>query len=68
MSSGDTSPLPVIGSQITTACGSADRLLAETPNALHEGKWIFFCTLTCQREFLQDPNNSCLVDHSVTEQ
>ncbi|MGW8224560.1 MAG: hypothetical protein ACWGOY_02440 [Anaerolineales bacterium] len=68
MSEGETNPLPVVGSQIITACGSVERFLAETPHALHEGQWIFFCTPTCMREFVQDPDNSCLVGQSDTKQ
>ena len=68
MRQGESNPLPVIGSKIITACGSVERFLDETPHAFHEGKWIFFCTSTCQREFVQHPNNSYLVDHPVTGQ
>ncbi len=56
-------PLPIIGSSISTACGSPEKFDSDTPRAILEGKWIFFCTPLCQEEFMQDPNNSCLTNH-----
>lgn len=64
MSVNDGAQLPVLGSSITTACGTADQFSHDTPRAVHEGKWIFFCTPACRHDFLQDPENSCLVSHS----
>ncbi len=60
MSSKNAVPLPVIGSEVTTACGSAEKFACDTPRASYEGKWIFFCTPICQQEFIQDPRNSCM--------
>lgn len=56
-------PLPVIGNQIKTACDSDESFSADTPRALHEGQWIFFCTPLCQQEFIEDPTKSCLTSH-----
>ncbi len=55
--------LPVIGSEITTACGSPEKFNPDTPRAFHDGRWIYFCTPLCQEEFIQDPNDSCLTNH-----
>ena len=52
-------PLPVIGSEIKTACGEAEKFAANSPRALYEGKWIFFCLPVCEKEFLEDPSSSC---------
>ena len=59
MSVGSSIPLPVIGSDIKTACGEAEKFVANTPRALFKGKWIFFCLPVCQKEFLEDPSSSC---------
>lgn len=59
MSSGYSIPLPIIGSEIKTACGDTDNFAANTPRALYKDKWIFFCTPLCQQEFLEDPGSSC---------
>lgn len=63
MKSESSIPLPIIGSEVTTACGSPDKFTFETPHVLHEGKWIFFCTPGCQQDFIRDPQNSCLTNH-----
>lgn len=55
-------PLPVVGSQITTACGGEEIFAFDTPRAKYEEGWIFFCTPECQGEFIQDPGSSCLAD------
>lgn len=59
--------LPEIGSEILTACGTPEKFQANTPRAMHEGKWIFFCLPICQEEFIQDPKNSCLTSHEKSE-
>ncbi len=59
MSADKAIPLPVIGSQVFTACGSEEKFASDTPRAINEGKWIFFCTPVCQQEFIQDPSSSC---------
>ena len=64
MVSNNAIPLPVIGSKVRTACGSEEKFAFDTPRAIYEAKWIFFCTPLCQQEFIQDPANSCLADHS----
>ena len=67
MSANNAIPLPVIGSQVKTACGSPEEFASDTPRAIHEGKWIFFCTPICQQEFIQDPTNSCMTNHIHNE-
>ena len=67
MSADNAIPLPVIGSEVTTACGSEEKFASDTPWAIYQGKWIFFCTAICQQEFIQDPGNSCLADHFNNE-
>ena len=67
MSSDNAIPLPAIGSEVTTACGSLEKFASDTPRASYEGNWIFFCTAICQQEFIQDPGNSCLADHFNNE-
>jgi len=67
MSSNNAIPLPVIGSEVTTACGSEEKFASDTPRVIYEGKWIFFCTPICQQEFIQDPGNSCLPDQVNNE-
>jgi hypothetical protein len=52
-------PVPIIGSEIKTACGEAEKFAANTPRALYEGKWIFFCLPVCEKEYLEDPGSSC---------
>lgn len=68
MGADDLKALPIVGSQVLTACGSKEKLSKNTPRANHDGEWIFFCTPACQEEFFQDPENSCLTNHSNTEQ
>ena len=68
MSSDKIPPLPIVGSQVITACGSKDKFTVDTPRAKHDGEWIFFCTPACQEEFIQEPENSCLTSHLITEQ
>jgi hypothetical protein len=58
-----TIPLPVIGSDVRTACGSEEKFASNTPRVIYEAKWIFFCTPLYQQEFIQDPKNSCMADH-----
>jgi len=67
MSANNVIPLPVIGSEVTTACDSQEKFTCDTPRASYEGKWIFFCTPICQQEFIQDPRNSCMPDHFNNE-
>ncbi len=67
MSADNAIPLPVIGREVTTACGSQEKFASDTPRAIYEGKWIFFCTPICQQEFIQDPGNSCLADQVNNE-
>ena len=67
MSADNTIPLPTIGSEVTTACGSEEKFASDTPRAIYEGKWIFFCTAIYQQEFVQDPRNSCMVYHFNNE-
>ena len=62
MSAGNPLPLPVIGSEVTTACGTAEKYKSDTPRVFYEEKLIFFCTAICQQEFIQDPGSSCLAD------
>jgi hypothetical protein len=62
MSAGNPLPLPVIGSEVTTACGTAEKYKSDTPRVFYEEKLIFFCTAICQQEFIQDPRNSCMAD------
>jgi YHS domain-containing protein len=62
MSAESPIPLPVIGSDLKTACGETEKFSANTPRALYEGKWIFFCLPVCQQEFIEDPRNSCMAD------
>ena len=59
MSEIDSIPLPVIGSEIKTACGDSEKFAANTPRALYKSEWIFFCLPICQKEFLEDPSSSC---------
>jgi YHS domain-containing protein len=68
MSREDKPDLPLIGSQIQTACGGEEQFSTETPHAMHEGNWIFFCTPDCRQDFVQDPQNSCLVSHTQNEE
>jgi YHS domain-containing protein len=63
MSSENAIPLPVIGGDVLTACGTPEKFNTNTPRALYNGEWIFFCLPICRQEFLQDPNNSCLTSH-----
>jgi hypothetical protein len=67
MSTGNSIPLPIIGSEIKTACGDADNFAVNTPRALHKDKWIFFCTPLCQQEFIQDPSSSCYASQIESE-
>lgn len=60
-------PLPVIGSEVKTACGDSENFTANTPRTLYKGKWIFFCTPLCQKEFIEDPGSSCYADHIKNE-
>jgi YHS domain-containing protein len=60
MGSGQAMPLPVIGSDITTACGTPEKYTPDTPRAFYQGRWIYFCTPSCVQDFVQDPQNSCL--------
>ena len=62
MSTGNHLPLPVVGSEVTTACGTAEKYTLNTPRDFYEGKWIYFCTEICQQEFTQDPRNSCMAE------
>ena len=59
MSAIDSVPLPVVGSDVKTACGETEKFAANTPRALYKGKWVFFCLPVCQKEFLEDPSSSC---------
>ncbi len=67
MSAYNAIPLPVIGSEVITACDTEEKFTSDTPRAIYEGKWIFFCTAICQQEFVQDPRNSCMADHFINE-
>ena len=67
MSAESSIPLPIIGSDIKTACGDADKFAANTPRALYKGKWIFFCTPVCQQEFIEDPGSSCYASQIENE-
>ena len=67
MSAESPAPLPVIGSELKTACGEAEKFAANTPRALYEGKWIFFCLPVCENEFLEDPNSSCYANQIGNE-
>lgn len=59
MSAESPVPLPIIGSEIKTACGETENFAANTPRTLYKGKWIFFCLPVCEKEFLEDPGASC---------
>lgn len=65
MSTEKPKSLPIVGSQVFTACGTEDKYIETTPRVFHEGKWYFFCTPACQEEFIQDPQNSCLTSHQI---
>ena len=67
MSAGRPIPLPVIGSEIKTACGDEGKFATNTPRALYKGKWILFCLPVCQQEFIQDPSSSCYVGQIMNE-
>jgi YHS domain-containing protein len=67
MSVTNSVPLPAIGSEIKTACNETEKFAANTPRALHEGKWIFFCLPVCQKEFLEDPSSSCYASQIENE-
>jgi hypothetical protein len=57
--------LPEIGQTVKTTCGTEEEFILNTPRALHEGRWLFFCIPACQQEFIQDPaNSSCMTGHS----
>jgi YHS domain-containing protein len=56
------SPLPLIGSQVLTTCGGETQFDTDTPRAIYEGGWVFFCTPECRNKFDQDPNSSCLAE------
>jgi YHS domain-containing protein len=60
-------PLPVIGSEVQTACGDAENFAANTPRALYKGRWVFFCTPLCQQDFIEDPGSSCYKDQIENE-
>jgi YHS domain-containing protein len=62
MSSNNLIRLPVIDSQVTTACGSVEKFTSASPRAIYEGTWVFFCTPLCQEEFIQNPGLSCYAD------
>ena len=53
-------PLPAMGSQVLTACGTPIPFEAGTPRALNGREWIFFCLTACQKDFERDARNSCL--------
>jgi YHS domain-containing protein len=67
MSSNNLIRLPVIDSEVPTACGSVEKFTSATPRVLYEGMWVFFCTPLCQQEFIQDPRNSCMADNFNNE-
>jgi YHS domain-containing protein len=59
MSTESSLPLPATGEEITTACGDTDKFAANTPRALYQEKWVFFCTPLCLQEFTDEPGSSC---------
>jgi YHS domain-containing protein len=66
MSEDELKSLPMVGSQVITACGTKEKFIKTTPRAFHEGKWYYFCTPACQEDFIRDPENSCLTSHITT--
>ena len=57
-----SNPLPPAGSEVTTACGGKTRLSSDTPHAIYNEKWVFFCLPACKQEFDKDPASSCLAE------
>ena len=55
-------PLPHSGNEVTTACGSKAHFAPETPRAVYNGKWVFFCLPDCKQDFDKDPSSSCLAE------
>ncbi|OGO62933.1 MAG: hypothetical protein A2Z45_05690 [Chloroflexi bacterium RBG_19FT_COMBO_55_16] len=53
-------PLPYSGIEVNTACGGKAHFAPDTPRAVYDGKWVFFCLPTCKQEFDKDPASSCL--------
>jgi len=55
-------PLPYSGREVYTACGGKAHFAPDTPRAVYDGKWVFFCLPTCKQEFDKDPASSCLAE------
>jgi YHS domain-containing protein len=53
-------PVPVIGSQVETACGGTVTYTAATPCVLYNGRNLYFCLAPCKADFVRDPAHSCL--------
>ena len=59
------SPMPVLGSVVSTACGGTVQYCAGTPCVLLNGENIFFCMAVCKTDFESDPLHSCVPSHKL---
>lgn len=55
-------PLPPTDSEVNTACGSKTHFSPDTPHAIYNENWVFFCLPACKQEFDKDPASSCLAE------
>jgi YHS domain-containing protein len=60
-------PLPLTGSEVNTACGGRTHFSSDTPHAIYNEKWVFFCLPACKEEFDRNPASSCLAEQITFE-
>lgn len=48
------------GVEVVTACGDKTELKLGTPQAMFNGRSVYFCLVECKASFEDDPLNSCL--------
>lgn len=62
MNTSETNPLEQSRVEVETACGDKTVLNPDTPQAMFNGRPIYFCLVECKTSFEDDPFNSCLAD------
>lgn len=64
---GLTTPKPLHGSEVTTACGGIVRLETNTPSALYKDEVVYFCLPICKADYEDNPQSSCLAAKIFSE-
>jgi YHS domain-containing protein len=56
--------------EIQTACGGVIKDPSKYPNAIYQGKQVYFCTLACLRAYNQDPDRFMAgeIEHPLDEE